>query len=67
MNGITLKLAAAHDHWLKQPAALHTIPRLQLWWRHFTRQHAALVNALEWVACGLLAITVLTAELIANA
>jgi hypothetical protein len=67
MTGITLQLAAAHDRWFDHQSVQNTVPRLQLGWRHFARHHAALVNALEWVGCGLLAITILTAELIANA
>lgn len=67
MTQLTLQLAATHDHWLEEPATRHAIPALKLWWRHFARQYPNAVNALEWVACGLLTLVLLTAELIANA
>jgi hypothetical protein len=67
MTRLTYQWATAHDHWSEEPAYQRAIPRLMLWWRHFARHHADLVDGLEWVACGLLAITLLTAELIAQA
>jgi hypothetical protein len=67
MTQPTLQLAATHDHWLEEPVTMHAIAALKLWWRHFARHHSILVDALEWVGCGLLAAALLTAELIANA
>jgi hypothetical protein len=67
MTHLSYQLAATHDHWLEEPMLGHAIPALQLWWRHFARKHVIFVDVLEWVACGFLAVTLLAAELIANA
>jgi len=67
MTELTYQLAAAHDHWLEEPISRHAIPLLKLWWRHFGRHYPLLIDALEWGACGFLALSLLTAELLANA
>jgi hypothetical protein len=67
MTQLTLQLAATHDHWFEQTAARHAVPALKLWWRHFAKQHAVIVDGIEWTGCGILAIGLLVGTLIANA
>jgi hypothetical protein len=67
MTRFTHQMAATHDHWFEEPANSHAIPALMLWWRHFAKQHSVVVDAMEWMVCGLVAVSLLIAELIANA
>lgn len=67
MTQLTYRLASVHDHWLEQRSSQHAIPLFKLWLRHFARRHIHLVDGLEWLACGLIAIATLILELIVNA
>jgi hypothetical protein len=66
MTQLTLQLAATHDHWFEEPVTRHVLPALKLGWRHFSKQHAILVDGLEWAGCGVIALAVLFGSLIAN-
>jgi hypothetical protein len=63
----TFAIAAAHDHWFKEPTARHVYPAARLWWQHFSKQHPIGTDAIEWSACGVIGVGVLVASLIANA
>jgi len=67
MTHITHQRAATHDHWFDEPAGLHAVPALRLWWRHFAKHHPMLVDAIEWTGSGVLALGLLFGTLIANA
>jgi hypothetical protein len=67
MTQLTLRLAATHDHWFEEPAPWHAVPALKLLWRHFSRQHPVVADGIEWTGCGILAVGLLVATLIASA
>jgi hypothetical protein len=67
MTGLTLQLAATHDHWFEEPAAKHVFPALRLWWRHLAKEHPIIADGIEWTGCGVVAIALLLGSLIANA
>jgi hypothetical protein len=67
MTQLTLQLAATHDHWFEEPAALRAFPALKLWWKHLSKQHPIIADGLEWIGCGVIAAAVLFGTLIANA
>jgi hypothetical protein len=45
----------------------HALPALKLAWKHFTKQHPIVADALECTGCGALAVGLLFGTLIANA
>jgi hypothetical protein len=67
MTQLSLRVAATHDHWRDQPANKHIIAALQLRWRHFAKRYPLVADGLEWVSCGVIALAMLVATLIANA
>jgi hypothetical protein len=67
MTQLTFQLAATHDRWFHEPAVKHAFPALKLAWKHFSKQHPIVADALEWTGCGTLAAGLLFGTLIANA
>ena len=67
MTQLTFQLAATHDRWFHEPAVKHAFPGLKLWWKHLSKQHRFMADALEWSGCGALAVGLLLGTLIANA
>jgi hypothetical protein len=66
MTQLTFEIAAAHDRWLEGPAARHAVPALKLWWRHFSKHHPIIAEAIEWIACGAVAAAIVAGSLVAN-
>lgn len=67
MTTLTYSIANTHDHWDEQPAVVHAGAALQLFWRHVERRHPFLAAAIEWCGAGAFAVTLLLAQLVANA
>jgi hypothetical protein len=67
MTQLTFHLAATHDRWFHEPAVKHVFPALKLWWKHLSKQHPIMVEALEWTGCSAVAVGLLFGTLIANA
>jgi hypothetical protein len=62
-----LHLAATHDRWFEEPVSKHALPALKLSWRHFSKHHPIMADAIEWSSCGVLAAGLIASTLIANA
>jgi len=67
MTGLTLAIAATHDHWFEEPTAKDALPAVRLWWRHFSKHHPITADAIEWSAYGVVAAAMLAGGLITSA
>lgn len=67
MTSLPVTLAAMHDHWDTEPLALRVGTSTKLWWHRLERHHPTAVAAAEWSGATLLAVSLVCAELIANA
>ena len=67
MMQLTFELAATHDHWFEESVAKDAFPALKLEWRHLSKQHPIIADALEWSTGGIMAAAIVAGTLVANA